>query len=316
MVACSRGAWRACRSRCDVDLGGRTAPGRCSPARELDAFCSGHATGADGNAVAATASLPTSLVRPSFSANIPDNCDVAARTANGDVPGAEPVQRATDPQLRATAGSAPGPASGAGSDCFESRRPTAGPIPIKLLAKSVPRDRSTDSVHGSAADRSPASRFSDRLRLPNEIKQPPLSRRSNHKSLKPAAPSPDICGTGPDSARGRTRPRSDCRRPRVDLLPRSLSIRVETLNDDPDKRKKERESDLKWKGIFTIDSETLRTAKGRPCRNMKCDVDKFERGTDLMIKDWINQMETYFTVCQVPAEAFIGSMLMKIAPDT
>ena len=88
-----------------------------------------------------------------------------------------------------------------------------------------------------------------------------------------------------------------------------------TVNEDEIKRRKERESDLKWKGIFTIDSEMLRTAKGRPCRNMKCDVDKFERGTDLMIKDWINQMETYFTVCQVPAEAFIGSMLMKIAPD-
>ena len=86
-------------------------------------------------------------------------------------------------------------------------------------------------------------------------------------------------------------------------------------NDDADKRKKERETDVKWKGIFMIDSEMLRTAKARPCRNMKCDVDKFERGTDLMIKDWINQMETYFTVCQVPAEAFIGSMLMKIAPD-
>ena len=45
---------------------------------------------------------------------------------------------------------------------------------------------------------------------------------------------------------------------------------------------------------------------------MKCEVERFERGTDLTIKDWINQMETYFTIGQVPPEAFVGFMLMKI----
>ncbi len=47
---------------------------------------------------------------------------------------------------------------------------------------------------------------------------------------------------------------------------------------------------------------------------MKCEVERYERGTDLTIADWINQMETYFTVGQVPPEAFVGFMLMKIVP--
>ena len=33
-----------------------------------------------------------------------------------------------------------------------------------------------------------------------------------------------------------------------------------------------------------------------------------------MIEDWINQMETYFTVNHVTHEATVGFMLMKIVP--
>ena len=47
---------------------------------------------------------------------------------------------------------------------------------------------------------------------------------------------------------------------------------------------------------------------------MNCEVERFEHGTDLTIKDWINQMETYFTIGQVPLESFVGFMLMKIVP--
>ena len=47
---------------------------------------------------------------------------------------------------------------------------------------------------------------------------------------------------------------------------------------------------------------------------MKCEVERFERGTDLTINDWISQMETYFTIGQVPPEEFVGFMLMKIVP--
>ena len=63
-----------------------------------------------------------------------------------------------------------------------------------------------------------------------------------------------------------------------------------------------------------IDSTALKAAKGRTRGSIKCEVERFERGTDLTIKDWINQMETYFTIGQVPPEAFVGFMLMKIIP--
>ena len=47
---------------------------------------------------------------------------------------------------------------------------------------------------------------------------------------------------------------------------------------------------------------------------MKCEVKRYVRGTDLTIEDWINQMDTYFRVGQVPPEAFVGFMLRKIVP--
>ena len=82
-------------------------------------------------------------------------------------------------------------------------------------------------------------------------------------------------------------------------------------DDDPHK-KRDKEIDLQRKGQFLIDSAALKSAKGRTRGNMKCEVERFERGTDLTIKDWINQMETYFTIGQVPPEAFVSFMLMKI----
>ena len=83
---------------------------------------------------------------------------------------------------------------------------------------------------------------------------------------------------------------------------------------DPDKCKRDKEIDAKRKGVFTIDSAALRAAKGRSRCSMKCEVERFERCIDLTIKDWINQMEKYFTIGQVPPDAFVGFMLMKIVP--
>ena len=37
-----------------------------------------------------------------------------------------------------------------------------------------------------------------------------------------------------------------------------------------------------------IDSATFKSAKGRTRGSMKCEVKRFELGTDLTIKDWIN----------------------------
>ena len=63
-----------------------------------------------------------------------------------------------------------------------------------------------------------------------------------------------------------------------------------------------------------IDSTALKAAKGCTRGIMKCEIERFKRGTDLTIKDWINQMETYFTIGQVPLKAFVKFMLMKIVP--
>ena len=56
-------------------------------------------------------------------------------------------------------------------------------------------------------------------------------------------------------------------------------------DDDPEKKKRDKEIDSKRKGEFSIDSEYLKQSKSRSRGNMKCEVERFERGTDLTIKD-------------------------------
>ena len=85
-------------------------------------------------------------------------------------------------------------------------------------------------------------------------------------------------------------------------------------DDDPDKKKRDNEIDLKRQRQFLIDSAALKSTKGRSRGDMKCEVERFERGTDLTITDWVDQMETYYTIGQVPPEAFVGFMIMKIVP--
>ena len=47
---------------------------------------------------------------------------------------------------------------------------------------------------------------------------------------------------------------------------------------------------------------------------MKCEVERYEQSIDLTIVDWINQMEAYIIVGQVPPETFVEFMMMKILP--
>ena len=74
----------------------------------------------------------------------------------------------------------------------------------------------------------------------------------------------------------------------------------------PEKKKRDKAIDAKRKGRFLIYSESLRTAIGRLRGNMKCEFERYKRKSDLTIEDRINQMETYFTVGQVPPEAIVG----------
>ena len=52
---------------------------------------------------------------------------------------------------------------------------------------------------------------------------------------------------------------------------------------DPEKKKRIKAIDAKRKGQFLIVSESLKSAKGRLRGNMKCEVERYERGTDLTI---------------------------------
>ena len=56
-------------------------------------------------------------------------------------------------------------------------------------------------------------------------------------------------------------------------------------DDDPERKKRDKDIDNKRKGQFLIDSTAIKTAKGRTRGSMKCEVERFERGTDLTIKD-------------------------------
>ena len=45
---------------------------------------------------------------------------------------------------------------------------------------------------------------------------------------------------------------------------------------------------------------------------MKCEVETFEQGLELTIKDWIDRIETHFRIGQVPSKSFVPFMMMKI----
>ena len=68
---------------------------------------------------------------------------------------------------------------------------------------------------------------------------------------------------------------------------------------DPDKKKRDKEIDEKRKDQFLFDRAALNAAKNRSRGSIKCEFFLFERGTKLTIQDWINQMETYFTIEQI-----------------
>jgi hypothetical protein len=87
--------------------------------------------------------------------------------------------------------------------------------------------------------------------------------------------------------------------------------------DPPPRRgdnNRRRTLDDKRKGQVLIDSSYIRSTSGHMRGNPKCEVEKFERGTDMTIENWILQMETYFLTAQTPADRMVGAMLQKISP--
>ena len=46
---------------------------------------------------------------------------------------------------------------------------------------------------------------------------------------------------------------------------------------------------------------------------MGCEVEKYARGTEVTIKEWIVQMETYFNISSLKPKSYVGFMMQKIA---
>ena len=71
---------------------------------------------------------------------------------------------------------------------------------------------------------------------------------------------------------------------------------------------------MKRRDEFTITSESIRKARKYKKRvNMRCEVEKFSRGTDVSIKEWIVQMESYFETSNFRLKVYVGFILQKIA---
>lgn len=64
-----------------------------------------------------------------------------------------------------------------------------------------------------------------------------------------------------------------------------------------------------------ISSEYWRTSKFVACGIPRCEVKKFERGKNILIKHYILQIETYFMTSQIPVERMVNIMVKKIAPN-
>ena len=94
----------------------------------------------------------------------------------------------------------------------------------------------------------------------------------------------------------------------------SSSSDSESEDETAERTLHNKDIDMKRKGVFIITSEKLLKAKRNKSRNhMRCEVDKFARGTDVNIIEWIVQMEIYFGISSLKPDAYVGFMLQKIA---
>ena len=63
---------------------------------------------------------------------------------------------------------------------------------------------------------------------------------------------------------------------------------------DPEKKKRDKAIDAKRIGRFFIDNESMKAAKGRLRGNMKCEVERYERGTDLTAQSICTGFDFWF----------------------
>ena len=84
--------------------------------------------------------------------------------------------------------------------------------------------------------------------------------------------------------------------------------------DDKEQKRHDRIIDEKRRSELLVSSHRIRSArKNRSKSNMRCEVEKYARGTLVTIKEWIVQMETYFNINSLKPKSYVGFMLQKIA---
>ena len=85
-------------------------------------------------------------------------------------------------------------------------------------------------------------------------------------------------------------------------------------SDDVEQKRHERIIVEKRRSEFLVSSDRIRRArKNRSKSNMRCEVEKYARGTEVTIKEWIVQMVTYFNISNLKPKSYVGFMLQKIA---
>ena len=85
-------------------------------------------------------------------------------------------------------------------------------------------------------------------------------------------------------------------------------------SDDEEQKRHDRIIDEKRRSEFLVSSDRIwRARKNRSKSNMRCEVKKYARGTEVTIKEWIMQMETYFNISSLKPKYYVGFMLQKIA---
>ena len=78
-------------------------------------------------------------------------------------------------------------------------------------------------------------------------------------------------------------------------------------SDDEEQKLHDRIIDEKRRSEYLVSSNRIRRArKNRAKSNMNCEVEKNARGTEVIIKKWIVQTETYFNISSIKPKSYVG----------
>ena len=199
----------------------------------------------------------------------------------------------------------------------DSAAPVDRPPPAARESKPTPvpkeRKAATHKHHRrSAGDGGGGSDDDRKSRHRKHGSRPSRDAKPRRKDAAAPGPGPGAPGA-PDGGPGR--PGDDDPGPSGSEGSYSSSgSESESDSDDEEEKLHKAEIDAKRKGVFVMTSERLRKAKKNKSRNnMRCEVEKFTRESEINVIEWIVQMETYFGISSLKPRDYVGFMLQKIA---